>query len=174
MVLSQVSGIQIEGIAAAVPSNTVNVLDTASVDEKVEAERFVKKIGVRSYHKSLLKQTASDLCYVAALELIEKKCIKKEDIGILLFVTQAPDYSIPSTACVLQHRLSLSKDCISFDINLGCSGFSYGLNVITSLMNSSNVKKALLLCGDISTIRYDDEDIIRAIIVKRGIMAKMI
>lgn len=162
MILSQVKGIQVDGIAAAVPSRIVNISETVSADERNEVERFMKKIGVKSFHKSLLKQTASDLCCAAAKELMCKKHINKGDIGVLIFVTQCPDYSIPSTACVLQRRLSLSKDCIAFDINLGCSGFSYGLNVITNLMNSSNVKKALLLCGDISTIRYDEEEMIRA------------
>ena len=65
-----------------------------------------------------------------------------------MFVTQTADYRLPATACVLQHRLGLSRDCIAFDVNLGCSGFTYGLNIVASLMKSSNVEKGLLLCGD--------------------------
>lgn len=49
-------------------------------------------------------------------------------------MTQTPDYGIPATACVLQDRLGLSKDCLVFDVNLGCSGFTYGLNIVASLL----------------------------------------
>ena len=69
---------------------------------------------------------------------------------MLVFVTQTADYGIPATACVLQERLGLSKDCMAFDVNLGCSGFSYGLNIVSSLLNNSNAKIGLLLCGDTS------------------------
>lgn len=69
---------------------------------------------------------------------------------MLIFVTQTPDYGIPATACVLQERLGISKDCIAFDVNLGCSGFSYGINIAASLLSNSDSRKALLLAGDTS------------------------
>ena len=69
---------------------------------------------------------------------------------MLVFVTQTPDYRIPATACVLQKRLGISNDCLAFDVNLGCSGFSCGLNIASSILQASNATKALLLCGDTS------------------------
>ncbi len=74
--------------------------------------------------------------------------INRDEIGVLLFVTQTPDYESPSTACVLHKRLGLSKECIAFDVNLGCSGFVFGLNIASSLLHSSKARYALVLVGD--------------------------
>ncbi len=48
-------------------------------------------------------------------------CCDKSSIDALLFVSQTPDFTLSSKACVLQHRLGLSSDCVSMDVNLGCS-----------------------------------------------------
>ena len=67
-----------------------------------------------------------------------------------MFVTQTSDYGIPATACVLQDRLGLSKSCIAFDVNLGCSGFTYGMTILGSLLMNTQSKYGLLLAGDTS------------------------
>ena len=69
---------------------------------------------------------------------------------MLVFVTQTSDYGIPATACVLQNRLGLSKSCLAFDVNLGCSGFTYGMTILGSLLMSTQSKYGLLLAGDTS------------------------
>ena len=50
----------------------------------------------------------------------------------------------------MQHRLGISKDCVAFDLNMGCSGFVCGLNTIAGLLCGSTANKALLLCGDLT------------------------
>jgi 3-oxoacyl-[acyl-carrier-protein] synthase-3 len=55
---------------------------------------------------------------------------------------------LPSTACVLHHRLGLKKECLAFDINLGCSGFAYGLFVAGSLCRREGIRSVLLCGGD--------------------------
>ena len=49
---------------------------------------------------------------------------------------------------ILQNELELSKDCIVFDIPIGCSGFIYGSSVISSMMKTFGINKGLLLVGD--------------------------
>jgi len=88
----------------------------------------------------------------AANDLFDRG-VDPTEIGALIFVTQSPDYVLPTTACLLQDRLGLAKSCMAFDINQGCSGFVYGLGVGTSLISSGFAKKVLLLCGDTYT-RY--------------------
>ena len=88
------------------------------------------------------------------LLLAEKACKKLtqnnsvDDIDLLIYVSQAPDYFLPSGSCILQEKLNLSKKTLAFDINLGCSGFVYGLSVVGSLINSHLAKKALIVCSD--------------------------
>ena len=151
MIKSIVDGVKIQGISAAVSSKWTPLIDfiTDETSEKM-IRKFMRSTGVNGRYDAGVRQTTSDFCYVAARQLLEAKRVRPEEIGILIFVTQTADYGIPATSCVLQYRLGLPKDCIAFDVNLGCSGFTYGMNIVTSLMKSNNVKKALLLCGDTS------------------------
>lgn len=140
--------IKISAIAAAVPTQIVHAEDFAGRF----GDEFVQKIktgtGIHEYRKSKEHQTASDLAFAAAENLFAHRAINKEEIGALVFGTLSPDYRRPTTACVLHKRLGLTKDCAVFDINLGCSAFVYGLTTICSLMQSSNISKALLLVGE--------------------------
>lgn len=144
-----VDGIKVIGMAAAV-SNTWQSLYDASEEDPELIKKFIKKIGVEGRYAAGLKQTTSDFCFAAADRILEEKGINREEIGVLVFVTQTADYGIPATACVLQARLGLNKDCVAFDVNLGCSGFTYGMNIAATLLNLSETKYALLLCGDTS------------------------
>jgi 3-oxoacyl-[acyl-carrier-protein] synthase-3 len=85
-------------------------------------------------------------------------------IEILIFVTQTPDYRNPATSCIIQERLNLSTNCMALDVSLGCSGYIYGLNVISSLMSAGNLKRGLLLVGDTSTLTSSPLDKSRALL----------
>lgn len=112
--------------------------------------KFIKTTGVEGRYSASQHQCTSDFCFAAAEKLLNNKGINREEIGVLVFVTQTSDYNLPATACVLQHRLGLSNECIAFDVNLGCSGFTYGLTIIGSILMASKTKYGLLLVGDTS------------------------
>ena len=71
-----------------------------------------------------------------------------DEIDALIVVTQSPDYLIPATAIIVQNRLGLPHTTIAFDVNLGCSGYPFGLHLLGSMISAGGVKKALLLVGD--------------------------
>ncbi len=152
MVFNNYDNIKICGIAAAASNKWQSleeaVLEAGDVDEELNLEKFKKNTGVTGRYLAGEYQTASDFCFAAAEELILSNSINREDIGVLIFVSQFPDYPIPATACVLHKRLNLSYQCISFDVNLGCSGFVYGINIGASLLSHSSCKYGLVLCGD--------------------------
>lgn len=150
---TEINNVKVIGISAAV-SNKWEAISTLSDEDEAIVKKFIKKTGVSGRYSAAAKQTAADFCFVAAEKLISEKRINKNEIGVLVFVTQTGDYRIPATACVLQHRLNLSNDCICFDVNLGCSGFVYGLNIIASLINSTETKYGLLLAGDTSAREF--------------------
>jgi len=159
MIKSTFQNIKISGIACAVPKKKDILLEKyASAFGENDIRKFSKMTGVVSRHVAVAEQTASDLAYAATEHLMKYKNIEASSIEVLIFVTQAPDYRMPSTACVLHHRLGLSKDCIAFDINLGCSGYVVGLQTISALMHSSNIKRGLLLVGDTSNKNIAPED----------------
>jgi 3-oxoacyl-[acyl-carrier-protein] synthase-3 len=115
-------------------------------------------VGIRYRRVAPAGVTASDLCVEAAKKLLTELSWKPSEISVLVFITQTPDYLIPNTASQLQHKLNLPKTCIAFDANLGCSGYVYGLSIISSLMQNMPGAKGLLLVGDISTATISMKD----------------
>ena len=144
---NQVTGIRVAGISAAV-SGRWQAAEELSNEDPAVLKKFIKKTGVTGRYSASPRQTASDFCFAAAEALLREKGVSPDEIGVLVFVTQSADYRMPSTAYVLQHRLGISKNCAAFDINLGCSGFVYGMSVVASLLAASEVSYGLLLAGD--------------------------
>ena len=146
---SELKDMKVIGMAAAV-SNTWDSVREFSTEDEAVINKFIKTTGVEGRYSANPRQCTSDFCFAAAEKILAEKKIPREEIGVLVFVTQTSDYRIPSTACVLQNRLGLSTSCIAFDVNLGCSGFTYGINIVGSLLMSSQTKYGLLLAGDTS------------------------
>lgn len=158
MIQCSIDSIKIKGISCALPDNMVLSSSRSQEFGKDTVNRIIENVGVQSVFISVKEQTASDLSYLAAKRLIDEFNIEPESIGALIFVTQTPDYRIPSTAFVLQYRLGLSENCICYDINLGCSGYINGLYSISTLINSTDVKRALLLVGETPSKRISPLD----------------
>lgn len=150
--------IAVTGISSAVPKTIVQLDAFHEVFGQSVVAKFRKMTGVQQYRKAAALQTASDLGFVAAQKLIAAKQVEKDEIGIIVFVSKTPDYRVPATACVLHKRLELPKDCMAFDINLGCSGFVYGIQVVCSLLESLNTKYGLLIAGDTTTKVVSNQD----------------
>lgn len=108
------------------------------------------KTGVKTRHLSLRTETALDIGYRASRKL-EESGFDFKSIDALIFVTQSPDYTLPTTACLLQDKLGLSTNCFAYDVNLGCSGFVYGLATSIALINASMANRVLLVCADTYT-----------------------
>ena len=147
MAFVEVNNIKIKGLTVCVPSN---VVENSSYTVVPESERpaFIQAIGIERRRVAEPGVCTSDLCYKAAESLINKLGWNKEDIELLVFVSQTPDYRMPATSCVLQHRLGLPRTCMTIDISQGCSGYVYGLSVVGSLVSNGSIKKALLLVGN--------------------------
>ena len=126
-------GIEITGIATAVSNNWTPISSFHEMDEKTVA-KFIKNTGVKGRYNASEKQTTSDFCFAAAENLLRTKKIDRNRINALILVTQSPDYKSPASACVLHGRLGLSENCLAFDINLGCSGFTSSLATIGSIL----------------------------------------
>ena len=152
------SGIGIAGIACAVPKNNVPVESFTSAFGEEAIRNFTSVTGIKSTYKALPEQTASDLAVVAAQELFSRINVAKSEIGAMFLVTQSPDYRRPSSASVVQLRLGLPIDCSCMEINLGCSGFVYGLQTAMAMMSASDYKYGLLLLGETATKLVDPMD----------------
>ena len=145
-------------MAGAIPkTNIVNREYTSHFDEDI-VNAIVDKTGVEERRFALSSQTSSDLCFAAAQKLFTDNNIDKSEIDVLLFISQTPDFRMPSTSVVLQDRLGLSKNTAAFDINIGCSAFVYGLSVAYAYANMIGVRKVLILNGETRSKVYHPKD----------------
>ena len=150
MAFLEIRDVRIAGISAGVPEKIVSNLHPTEDDntsKEYSPEEYVKTTGVIERRVSRFL-TTSDLCYAAAEQLILDLGWNKEEIDGIIFVSQTPDYVFPATACILQDRLGLSKNCYAMDVSLGCSGWVYGLSTAASLLGESGMQRILMLCGD--------------------------
>lgn len=152
------SGIHIAGIACSVPDNYITVESFKSVFGDQVPEKFSAGTGIKSMYKALPEQTASDLAVAAAENLFSHSNVTRDEIGLLVLVTQSPDYRRPSSASIIQKGLKLPIDCSCMEINLGCSGFIYGLQTAMSLLRDSEEKYALLVMGETASKLVDPND----------------
>lgn len=158
--LNEIKGIAIEGISCCVPKNNLNTEEISYFSEE-DAAKFKRSTGISKRRIASSDMCASDLCLKAAINLLKELNTEIDEIDILILVTQTPDYAIPNTASLLQAKLGLKKSSLVFDINLGCSGYVYGLGVISSLLKSLNLKKGILLTGDTlsKAAKYEDKSV---------------
>ena len=160
--------VEIKGIACAVPERIVKSEEYNEVFGAENVQKFINMTGIKERHVALNEQCASDLCYTAAKKLLEKLNWEPSSVDALIMITQTPDYAVPATACVLQHRLGLGEDCIAFDVNLGCSAYVYGLWLAGTMISSQSLNRVLLLVGDTSNFGINPNDSATAMLFGDG------
>jgi len=150
---------KIKAVVTTVGENEILIddeMEKFGYDEK-SLKRLKKSAKLHSRYIAKEGICTSDLCVNSAEYLFNNYDIKREDIDGLIFVTQSPDYKMPSTAIIMQDRLKLPITTIAFDVNLGCSGFVYGLYMAHSFINSG-AKNILVALGDVNRYFCGEED----------------
>jgi 3-oxoacyl-[acyl-carrier-protein] synthase-3 len=138
----------IQAISYFLPSSVVSNQDLVAEFPEWTAEKVAKKVGINTRHISDKNETAADLAENAANKFFEEHNISPHEIDFLLLCTQSPDYFLPTTACVLQHKLKIPTSAGALDFNLGCSGYIYGLAIAKGLVQSGVAKNVLLLTAE--------------------------
>ncbi len=139
---------RIKDIAIFVPEKVLTNAELAAIYPEWPAEKILDKTGIKERRIAAENQTAGDLAYEAALKLFAQGQTTAADVDFIILCTQAPDYVLPTTACVLQDRLGVSRQAGALDINLGCSGFVYGLSLAKGLIETGAARCVLLLTAD--------------------------
>lgn len=160
MAYIEVKHVKMTGVTTCVPRQIVenSAYDVIPMEER---DQFIRSIGIERRRVAPQEVCTSDLCKEAAEHLLAKIGWAKEEVELLIFITQTPDYRMPATSCVLQERLGLPKSCMTIDISQGCSGYVYGLSVIGSLLSTGSIRKGLLLVGNTQSknINYRDKSV---------------
>jgi len=146
MKTQEVSGVQLNGVVACVPAE--------SVDNPPD---LVSATGIRTLRRAAPGVTPLDLCCAAAERLFAGAKVDRGEIGAVIFVSFTSPERMPAAAASAQARLGLSKDVLALDFSLACSGWPYGLYV-AALMARNLGQRVLLLDGDIQSSRLDATD----------------
>ncbi len=141
-------GVGIKALSACVPPDIVYNKDLGYLIPEEEIEKTINNIGIEQRRIAADDVTASDLCFKAAQQLMQDNDIAPESIDVLLFMSQTPDYRIPATSCLLQHRLGLPRETLCMDISLGCSGYLFALSTAFAYASMEGVNRVLLLDGE--------------------------
>ncbi|GHU19183.1 3-oxoacyl-ACP synthase [Betaproteobacteria bacterium] len=150
MSFSEFSHVRLTSIAAVVPAEEIRIEDEIAYynNDIRQVERVKKMVGLDRRRVAPEGITASDLCIQAAERILAEGEVDRSTIDAVICVTQSGDYPIPATALVQHGALGLSTDCAAFDINLGCSGYVYGLWLAACMIESGARRRVLLLVGD--------------------------
>lgn len=112
------------------------------------ADKISEKTGIYSRPIAAEGEFASDMAFRSSQKLLNVNAISPDSIDYLLYCTQSPDYFLPTTACILQERLSLPNSAGAMDFNLGCSGYVYGLSLAKGLIISGQANNLLLVTSE--------------------------
>jgi len=140
----------LNNIVTYLPKKNLTNEDLARVFN-VQPEQIFKTVGVNQRHISGEDELASDMGIQAAQRLLKESDISKNDIDFLIFCSTCFDYSAPSTSCIMQDKIGLSKSTACIDLPYGCSGYVYGLAMAKSFISSGIAKNILFITSDTLT-----------------------
>lgn len=139
---------EIKGISYYLPENNLTNEQLELLFPEWTADQIFQKTGIKNRHIAKEGQTSADLAVKAAEKLFSSRSCSPSQIEMVILCTQSPDYFLPTTACIIQDRLGITKTSGALDINLGCSGYIYGLALAKGLIESGIVSNVLLLTAE--------------------------
>lgn len=114
----------------------------------IDREFLENKVGIGQRYFATDEETTLEMAVRVSEKLIGNLGIDRDEIDMVVLVTENPDYRIPTTACLVQHRLGLRKSIMAFDITMGCSGYIYGIVTAGSYIKAGLAKTVLVITSD--------------------------
>lgn len=153
---ASLTGFRIHSIGSCVPEHVVT---NEELEERYgfESGWIQRRTGIRERRYAPADQATSDLACSAAQRAMAAGNISPEEIDLLVVGTFTPDYTCPSTACLVQNRLGL--DAPAMDLQAACSGFMYALATAAQFIVTGNATTALVIGADVNSriVRPDDQ-----------------
>lgn len=148
----------IKAISYYLPDSVLKNEDLVKEFPEWTVEKVAAKIGINQRHIAGENETAADMAVLAAEKLFAEHKIERSCIDFVLFCTQSPDYFLPTSACIIQNKLSLSTNCGALDFNLGCSGFVYGLSLAKGLIAGGIAQNILFITSETYSKHLHEKD----------------
>ena len=151
--------VKIKGTGIYAPKKVVTNFDLAEVVETSD-EWIYERTGIKRRHICSTEggEWPSDMAYEATQMALKNSGLEANDIDMIIFASVTPDYKLPNTACILQQKLGITNKCAALDIAAACSGFVYGINMVTGLIKIGAIKNALIVGSEMLSREVNWED----------------
>lgn len=150
---------KLTALAYEVPSDSLSHEELQQRYGAAKIDRLAESTGIYNRRVCGDGEIGSDLAFRCAERVLSSASFPRDSIDLLIVATQMPDYLLPTTACILQDKLGLSKNCAAFDINLGCSQFVYAHSVAHSMIAAGLVNRALVITCDTPSKIIEQDDL---------------
>ena len=141
----------------------------------IPASTLQNRIGFTALARKAGHEETSDLAYRAVQDLLRRHPVDPNDIGCLVVVTQNPDGTgIPQVSALLHGKLGWPATVPAFDVSLGCSGYVYGLAIVSGFLATRNAKAGILVTADPYSKIVDPDDRGTALLFGDGASATLI
>jgi len=147
MEIKKPKSIIISGTGRYVPEKVLTNLDLMKFVDTSD-EWIYERSGIRQRHIAGENETTSDMALNASREALASAGMDASEIDLVIVTTVNPDMMFPSTACILQAKLGIRNNIPCFDLEAACSGFVYGVEVATRMMQSGFYKNALVVSSE--------------------------
>ena len=137
----------------------LHALTNKALEERIDTsdEWIFTRTGIRQRHVAANGETTSDLGAHASRQAMEAAGITAAEIDLVVVATTTPDMVFPSTACILQHKLGITRGA-AFDVQAVCTGFVYALAVADQLIAGGQHRCALVVGAEVFSRLLDWTD----------------
>ncbi len=157
---------QVRGIGGYVPDKVLLNADLAEIMDTSD-EWIVARSGIHQRHQADDTVMASDLGVIAAKNALARAGMSIADIDLIVVATSTPDFAFPATAAYVQQKLGSSHGA-AFDVQAACSGFVYGMSLVTAMIETGQANGVLLIGAELMTRLLDWKDRSTAVLFGDG------
>ena len=159
-------GVRIAGVGHYAPSKVLTNADLEKILDTSD-EWITTRTGMNRRHIAAPDEATSDLAIAAAKNALKRASLRPKDIDCFVVATVTPDFAFPATACIVASKLGVAGKP-AFDIEIACSGFIYGLTVVSSLIRAGVYKRVMLIGAETLSKLVDYGDRSTAILFGDG------
>jgi 3-oxoacyl-[acyl-carrier-protein] synthase-3 len=143
----------IRGTGAYTPKKVLTNADFEKIVDTSD-EWIVTRTGIKERRIISENESNSDLCLRAGQNALDMAGCSAADLDMIIVGTVTPDYSLPSTAAVVQEKLG-AVNSAAFDVVAACAGFLHGLSIAHGFIVNGNIRRALVIGSEVLS-RYTD------------------
>ena len=142
-----VPGSRILGLGHYQPSNVVTNDDLVARGVDTDDAWIRSRVGIAERRFADPDETVIDMGEAAASKALAAGGVATSDVDLVIVATCTMPSPVPSAAPQLAHRLGIAAPG-AYDVNSGCSGFTYSLNAASSFVLSGQARNVLVVASE--------------------------